>query len=845
MMQLKTYQETCIHALRDFFSALKDDAGHSRPPSAAWKAVSGSTKEYQTLDDARGYSVPFVCVQVPTGGGKTLLAAHTVDIAKEFVTPTNTGLVLWIVPTNQIYSQTLKALNTRDHPYRQVLDRASAGKTKIIEKEDKFTPSDVEENLVVLLMMMQSTSRQSKEFLRMYQSSGFAKFFPKEDRLDQHELLIEKYKLEYDRMFSQRQIKDSLGNVIRLLRPVIILDESHRAKSDLQVRTLAGFNPSAIVEFTATPHKSSNVLVRITGKQLLAEDMVKLPINVQNVEHVEWRDTLLAARKQLDHLKELAQKYESRTGKYIRPICLIQVERTGKDQQGKDFIHSEQVKAELRKLDVAENEIAIQSSEKKELSVFEDANGLLTKNNHVRYIITKEALKEGWDCSFAYVLCLLNNPKSKTGATQLVGRIMRQPDARKTGVPELDQSFVVSFRRNGVIQEIKEGFEREGITGIDNQIRNLSASAKKDVLKTDYLIRDEYERAMKHFIMPAFVTITKTGARQVDYLADIESRINWLSVDISKFVTGFQLSAIPPESTQDKLTLSNDEDLIYVSQSGEIVNTFQEATPEYLASDIIHIVPNPWQAYELAKNVLTMLKGKLENASSPDELIRYNLYKISEELRTALYNEREKMAKQIFLELLQSEEIRFVFFTDSWRPPQLKSAPADEPPFVHRVAAPPVVKKQWEHMQQSLFDGESIKESDFDTKLEKDVALWLDSQEKLFFWYRNLTGRGGYFLQGWRPHKIYPDFISTSRKPDGSYGIDKVYVIETKGDQFGEQKEESRHDRTGYTKFLFKLCNEARPKHLSELGFEMNSKPITFQLVQQEQWEQELMKLMS
>ncbi len=130
MMQLKTYQETCIHALRDYFSALKDDTGHSRPPSVAWKAVSGSTKEYQSLDDSRGYSVPFVCVQVPTGGGKTLLAAHTVDIAKEFVTPTNTGLVLWIVPTNQIYTQTYKALNTRD-------PSVSSGSGSCIRRKDK------------------------------------------------------------------------------------------------------------------------------------------------------------------------------------------------------------------------------------------------------------------------------------------------------------------------------------------------------------------------------------------------------------------------------------------------------------------------------------------------------------------------------------------------------------------------------------------------------------------------------------------------------------------------------------------------------------------------------------
>jgi type III restriction enzyme len=59
---------------------------------------------------------------------------------------------------------------------------------------------------------------------------------------------------------------------------------------------------------------------------------------------------------------------------------------------------------------------------------------LFANDCDIRYIITKQALQEGWDCSFAYVLTVLTNPSSATGITQLVGRILRQPFARKTKI---------------------------------------------------------------------------------------------------------------------------------------------------------------------------------------------------------------------------------------------------------------------------------------------------------------------------------------------------------------------------------------------------------------------------
>ncbi|HEY6171583.1 MAG TPA: DEAD/DEAH box helicase family protein [Candidatus Kapabacteria bacterium] len=826
-MQLKEYQEQCLVSLREYLASVREfEVTNPRYAArGAWEEMRFGYSPLKNFSDSR----PFICLQVPTGGGKTMLAAHAIDIAQEYLTKRKTGLVLWVVPTQQIYKQTLKSLRTKDHPYRQVLDRSSGGRTLIIEKNERFSPSDVEGNLVILLMMMQSTSRETKDFLRMYRDSEFTQFFPSEERLDLHEKMLERFPmLDTHTDFNLRQIKTSLGNTIRILEPVIILDEGHRARSLNMQETLARFNPRAIIEFTATPHEASNVLVKITGKQLLEEEMVKLPLNVKNIGNGEWIDTLSAAITRLNELKEEAEKYEERTGEFIRPICLIQVERTGKDQREKSFIHSEDVKEELlKRKGVYEHEIAIQSSDKKELNEFEDANGLLTKNNHIRFIITKEALKEGWDCSFAYVLCLLNTPQSRTGATQLIGRILRQPYAKKTGVEALDEAYVISHRQSNVINDIKKGFDEEGLTGLSNQIRldGSSEGQSSPGLQSSYSVRDEFKKAFKHFILPTFVYVKGGKARPLDYEADILSRLDWSSLQLDAFLKSFRFQDISLGSTIGEVTVNDDDSMTFVSHKGEIINTYNEVTPEYLASEIMNAVPNPWMAYELANNVLLLLRKSIK-----DEIkLSQNLYHIADSFRTWLYEQKDELARSVFFDLMSKDEIRFVFFTDSLKEEPSKNAQVDAIPLVH--LKPPL---RGEKMQRSLFDPLGVVEDDFDSKDEKEVALWLDSQAQLFFWYKNAIGKNWYFLQGWKSNKLYPDYISTTRKPDGSYGIDKVFVIESKGMHL------SGNPKTKYIEEVFAECNRATPKHFSELGFEMNSKPVKFEVLRLHDWENRL-----
>lgn len=227
-------------------------------PAKAWAKIDGLYNAYHSRRDGLGRPLPCFCLKVPTGGGKTFLAVKTIDLINTTYLKKRTGLVLWVVPTTQIYRQTIKNLKDRDHPYRQHLDIASGGRTVILEKTDRFTPEDIETNLVVMMLMLPSASRKNKEVLRVFKDSGgFAEFFPPEDAVEAGVTLLEQVPnldtFESQNAFWGKQIKTSLGNTLRLLNPLIILDEGHKAYSETAQGTLRGFNPSILVELSATP----------------------------------------------------------------------------------------------------------------------------------------------------------------------------------------------------------------------------------------------------------------------------------------------------------------------------------------------------------------------------------------------------------------------------------------------------------------------------------------------------------------------------------------------------------------------------------------------------------------
>ena len=836
-MILKEFQKRTLEAVQSYLEQLSEWREKAAPmlemdPEYDWvqkawgKAAPGRT--YIPRHDPLHRPLPSFCLKVPTGGGKTLLAIKVIDLVNIHYRRRQTGLVLWIVPTTQIYNQTLGALKDRDHPYRQQLDLASAGRTLVLEKNSRFSPADVRENLCVLMLMLPSANRVTKETLRMFRDSGgFERFFPGDDDVAGQKQLLEDVPnldaFEAGTGIWERQVKTSLGNTLRLLEPLIILDEGHKAYSTGAKATLEGFNPCMIVELSATPPKSANVLVEVSGRDLLAEEMIKLDLHIRNSASVDWKHTLLAAMTHRDHLEEEAKAYEAASGHYIRPICVIQVERTGRDQRQAGLIHADDVREYLlRAPGIRPEHIAVKTSQRDELKDVDEVGGLMSRDCPIRYIITKQALQEGWDCAFAYVLCLLTNPSSRSALTQLVGRILRQPTARKTHVRALDESYVFCFQRRGndLLKEVRKGFGLEGLHGLEGRIQcDKDASPElPDLIQHEQ--RESYRQAARDLVLPAFMIEDRDEWRLVYYEADILSRVPWDEVDVSPL---FDLALGRDERREVELRAGLDhEPLLGESEAIERPAANGDEVDFYFAANhLLDVMPNPWRGHELARQVFAKLQERY-----PRKQVAANTVFILEAMRKQLQAERDRLAERVFGELLDAGRMRFMVVTDDLSFHRLPTA----------IEAPRVKQANREDgapYQHNLFDWTA--EDDLNG-LENKVATYLDRQERLFFWYRN-RARKDYYVQGWQRGRIYADFIVTLQpdEADSSDAFHQVYVLETKGLHLKQA------DDTNYKRSVFDLCSKhARKTDWAEFVPAMRNKVVRFKVVDEDEWEHQL-----
>ena len=151
-MILKEYQKRTVATVRGFVAELakwraedEDARRHNPNWGSDWVGKAwGRTvprRPYHSRRNGLGEHFPAFCLKIPTGGGKTLVATRVIDLVNGHFRQSRRGLVLWIVPTTQIYNQTLKALKDRDHPYRQQLDLSSGQRTRIFEKTTAFGPA--------------------------------------------------------------------------------------------------------------------------------------------------------------------------------------------------------------------------------------------------------------------------------------------------------------------------------------------------------------------------------------------------------------------------------------------------------------------------------------------------------------------------------------------------------------------------------------------------------------------------------------------------------------------------------------------------------------------------------
>lgn len=623
-MYLKPYQVRVAQAIDETLRRLRAEKGREDPDGATWVETALAALGLPHGDrcwNGLGQPYPRLVLKIPTGGGKTLLAVEAIRAYQNLFAQKRTGLVVWIVPTETIYTQTVRRLRDKGHHLRQLLDQSSGNRTIILEKGQKLTREDVRDNLVILFVMIQSISRAAnKEALKVFQDSGgYEGFFPADHRYDLHAELLKQYpNLDYIAALGDQNplIKTSLGNAVRVSRPFIVIDEIHKVFSETARATIDSLNPEMVLGLSATPKREMTLLVSVSGLELKDAEMVKLDMHIyppqQGAGQADWRGMVTALRQRRDLLEGKARQYQRQGGVYIRPIALIQVEATGRDQRGRGRVHSLDVKDYLTQTGVNPAEVAIKTSAQNDI---EDVN-LFSPDCPVRYIITKEALREGWDVSFAYVLGVIPNVQSDTGLTQLIGRILRQPSARKTGLSELDESYV--YYCNGstraLLERVQAGLKREGLEDLMTDVR----------LETGPPARRAPGLAQRPSPAPG-LTILPDG-RPFSYRVDIEPALDFRAFTLDEtHLSRLRAALAAGNRPAAEIIFTLDEQGRAVSRAGWTESPAaapEETNLQYLTHRYTEWVQNPFLARVMAQQHLARLEAELGREALADHFSR-------------------------------------------------------------------------------------------------------------------------------------------------------------------------------------------------------------------------------
>lgn len=419
MFQNKNYQQETLNTLRDYL----EKARYSDPKSAFEEIIAESGRTTSPYTPITGLeATPYICLRIPTGGGKTFISAQAITIAAQTYMEVDYPLVLLLVPSNKIREQTYETFTKPGHPNREILWEAFNGRVRVLDIGDftQLRPQDLRDKTCIVIATIQTLRVSSKDGRRVYAHNEYLEShfgrvpetYPGLDRIEEGR--------------DQGKIKYSFANLLKLHRPLVLVDEAHNASTSLSYDVLRDAVPSCILEYSATPASNSNVLHYVSAAELKAEEMIKLPIVL--TEHQTWQQAVQDAILTREKLNKIAQKDKD----YIRPIALFQAE-----DKGQEVTYTVLEKFLTDECNIARERIAIATGDQREL----DGVNLLDPQNKVDFVITVEALKEGWDCPFAYVFCSVASVRSARAVEQILGRVLRMPYAKKRSQADLNKAY--------------------------------------------------------------------------------------------------------------------------------------------------------------------------------------------------------------------------------------------------------------------------------------------------------------------------------------------------------------------------------------------------------------------
>lgn len=828
-MELKSYQHKVIHDLEQYLEYVQEHKKINVAFNKYWEDKIGPFNPLsgEGMEPYKN-NIPnaaHVCVKVPTAGGKTFIACnalHTIFNAYGSDLP---KAVVWLVPWSNLLDQTVVNLNNPEHPYRQKLDTLFNHRVEVYEKKDllqgsNFNPTVVQDQLSIIVMSFASLRASNKEDRKVYQENGQLAPFVAQYKDRSHVL--------------EETDETALINVIRSLNPVLVVDESHNAESNLSIDMLKNLNPSFILDLTATPKENSNIISLVPAIELKKEHMVKLPVIVYN--HHDKTEVINSALHLQRKLEVLAADQHKKGGKYIRPIVLFQAQPKTKD----DNTTFDKLKEQLLRIGIPEEQIKIKTANKDELKGID----LMNESCPVRYIITINALKEGWDCPFAYILASLADKSSAVDVEQILGRVLRQPYVMKHAASLLNVSYVLtaSAKFNETLQNIVEGLQASGFSEKDYRQKDIMPEEVKktsggdpmesflfpEQQETDESQEEEIDKDRISFNpeMPsespsedAVVVEIETMAEEQNKEMEAEiERQQSQPIDENQFmemgekvkryrlldkyketVNNIQLHQFYLETPQGDIfgtgeELLNQEALL---KNFKLSNEDTKIDFEQISSDLYKV-----DIEKVGKDEYTPRFTKIEDQQVKDPMVEYilakpkekqvkdiahqiiqivgNMYPISDqEIRKYI----ERILSSLNPEQLQDILVRKWSYADKIKAKiRLHADAYAEEQFNDMVKIGKVVTKPTWQFPDAIVPGMlggSISNSlyeregsmnNFETTVITDIA----SLPNIAFWHRNL-GRGkGFAINGFKSNH-YPDFIVVTKSGN-------VILLETKGD---------------------------------------------------------------
>jgi type III restriction enzyme len=752
-MQLKEFQKRTLDALRDYFRACVEKRNANTAFYETTLRRYGLGVPYNPAPELP--DLPYVCLRLPTGGGKTLVAAHSIALAKTEYLHTDEPLVLWLTPSNTIREQTLKALRNRKHPYRKAVEEASANVTVLdIEEAKSVQPSQLN-GVTIIVSTMQAFRVEETEGRKVYEQNGsLMGHFSASLR---PELLAPLDKLE------DGSPVYSLANVLALHRPLVIVDEAHNARTDLSFSTLKRFAPSCILEFTATPDTQnypSNVLHTVSAAELKAEGMIKLPIYLETQQ--DWKVAISQAIAKRNELDSIARLERAETGEYLRPIVLLQAQPTYKN---KSSVHVEAVKEQLLNEQIPEDQIAIATGDNNKITNID----LFAPECPIRYIITVQALREGWDCSFAYILCTVAEQVGATAVEQILGRVLRQPNAQAKQHSELNRAYAFATSlhfaqtANSLADAlIQNGFEKQ-------EVRNLIQLAQQQALEdsgywfgqneTDATAEapGTYKASVASAQSTPF-SVPKLAVNMGDFLEQFDdSFFEETSLDLARQDPYLSQEEFPKD-VPTGISVELDIDRQGKISSNFITNLLQqtyllasdqkvtkETLAKWLDGNIVHKDVPQQESYAFFLGMVERLLEK--HRWTLGELWREK-YRLKEAARKKVDEIRKSIKSDVFAKTL--------FSTSEYE----------------LVATPDLSftfdPEEYPYPPNSLFEGRHKFKKHYykvigDMKAEGEefqCAQLLDNHPKVKRWVRNLEGRPGHsFWLQTSTDRFYPDFV--------------------------------------------------------------------------------------